>query len=190
MAAAEMTCPRCKKPLAGGDEGICSACKDELVAAVRDDPAATKIRLQPIAQVALNGWQPGEDLDEALLRGLKSLHPNEAAMLLPAVTRMIELESQQRKEDKKQVLRRLASSVPGPEINFRTSGGLGASPTFTTVTESRVYRINGREGQSLEDLPPEIRRAVEERRPPSERKLSIGCSAALVSVLLALIRRG
>jgi hypothetical protein len=188
MAAAEITCPRCKKLFAGTELGLCDACKLELVSAVGRDTTDTKIHLQPIAQAALAEWQSGEDLDEALLRALKTEYPKEAASLLPALTKMLELESQQRGESKETALRRLATTVPGPEISFRTSGG-GASPfTSTTITERRVYKVNGREA-AREELPPEIRKALESHQPKTERQLKVGCSAALVSILLSLMRR-
>jgi hypothetical protein len=188
MAAKEITCPRCKKQFAGTELGLCDDCKLELVSVVRDDPAATKIEIQPIAQAALLAWKPGEDLDEAVLRALKTEHPNDAAALLPAITKMIEMESQRRGETKETALRRLAATVPGPEITFRTSGG-GSSPfTSTTITEKHVYKLNGRE-TALEDLPPEIRQAIERGHPKAERQLKIGCSAALVSMLCGLFHR-
>jgi len=144
-----------------------------------------KVHISPILGDALAFLQPGEDLDEAILRALKARHPDQASALLPAATRIIELESQQAYEDKHQTVRRLAASDPGPEINLRTSGG----PISHTSIQSTVIHAGGKEYHSLEELPPDLRQAVEMgfRRGDSSPRLRVGCSLVIIALLQGLL---
>ncbi len=86
---------------------------------------ALTVRLSPILSDALASVKPGEGTDEALPRARKARHPEQAAALLSAVTRIVEIESGRAGEDKQATLRRLAQEDPGPEITLRTSAGHG-----------------------------------------------------------------
>ena len=188
----EATCPRCGRKNSEPEKVLCSDCRAALVLEARStSPASAQtVQLSPILTDALAQVQPGEDLDEALLRALKSRQPADAAMLFPALSRLIADEAQRRGGSKEEAVRRLAEAGPSSEITVRTSGQ--RSPTFTSVTETRVIRLGDSKHRSLEELPPQVQRAAEFRLSRRERpNLRLGCSAALLSGLLAvLLRRG
>jgi hypothetical protein len=169
---------------------LCSDCRAALASEAMASESSQTIQLAPILREALAQVQPGEDFDEALLRALKSRHPGEAAMLLPALSRLIADEAERRGGSKEEAVRRLAAAVPSAEITLRTSGQ--HSPTFTSTTETRVVTLGDKRYQSLEELPLDVRRAVEAGLSRGEKpKLRLGCSTALLSGLLAvLLRRG
>jgi len=186
----EATCPRCGRKHSEPEMVLCSDCRAKLASEVMVSENSQTIQLAPILREALAQVQPGEDLDEALLRALKSRHPADAAMLLPALSRLIADEAQRRGGSKEEAVRRLAEAEPSSEITLRSSGE--RSPTFTTTTETRVITLGDKKYQSLEELPPDVRRAVKAGLSRGEKpKLRVGCSAALVSGLLAaLLGRG
>ena len=186
----EATCPRCGRKNSEPEKVLCSDCRAALVLeASSGSPASAQtqtIQLVPILGDALAQVQPGEDLDEALLRALKSRQPADAAMLFPALSRLIAEEAQRRGGSKEEAVRRLAEAGPTSEITVRTSGQ--RSPTFTSVTETRVIKLGGGKHQSLEELPPELHRAADIRFSRRERpNLRIGCSTALLCGLLAAV---
>jgi hypothetical protein len=116
-----------------------------------------KVHLSPIIREALAAVESGEDFDEALLRTLKARYPEEAAVLLPAVGRLIEVEAKRANETKDQVLHRLAEAAPGPEITLNFGGG-----NISKITaESKTYRVGDRVYHSLEEMPPNLRQAVQ-----------------------------
>ena len=116
------------------------------------------VRISPIINEALASAQPGEDLDEALLRALKAHYPEQASMLLSALTQLVEMECKRTGEDRQRALSRLAISDPGPEIRVTVSGG----PISKTVTETTVIRVGDKEYGSLAEVPPDIRRGIED----------------------------
>jgi hypothetical protein len=139
----------------------------------------------PVLKEALASAKPGEDIDEALLRALKSRHPKQATALLSALTRIIEVESGRSGEDRDATLSRLADADPGPQVTLRTSGG----EVPTTRTTSRVIRVGDKEYHSLDEVPPDIRRALERGMPPSRSRPRASCTWALLGGwLIALIR--
>jgi len=139
----------------------------------------------------LSAAQFGEDFDEALLRTLKSRHPEEATALFPAISRLIEMEAERAKEGKTQALHRLAEAAPGPEITLNIGGG----NVSKILAESKTYRVNDREYHSLEEMPSEIRHLVEQGIGPAEgfgrsrRTPRVGCTFSLLAGLLAAIAR-
>ncbi|NIM05433.1 MAG: hypothetical protein GTO55_04865 [Armatimonadetes bacterium] len=140
-----------------------------------------RVRISPIIREALVSVGPLEDFDEALLRALKARHPDQAAALLSAITRLVEIESQRANEDKQQTLRRLADRDPGPEVVLRTSGG--ETPGTTTTIERQTIRIGDKEYHSLDEVPPHIRRAIEEAKSGKTTRKPIprvGCTWALL----------
>jgi hypothetical protein len=142
-----------------------------------------RVHISPIIKEALSSVGPGEDLDEALLRALKSRYPQHAAALLPACTRLIEIEAKGANGDKQQTLRRLAES--DPEIVLRTSGG----EVPTTIAETRVIRIGDKEYHSLEEVPPHLRRIVERGMQGQRPAPRVGCSWTLIGGWLAALLR-
>jgi len=206
------TCPRCGRKHEEPELVLCGECRRALrqVSGAQGGEGTTvTVQVGPILSEAVASVGPGEDIDEALLRALKARYPEEAASLLSAISRIVEIEARQSGESKEQAVRRLAASQPGPEIALRRSGGRvvkGGFPTTVseTVSETQIIRVGGKEYGSLEDVPPEIRRAIEEARrtggttrrvvvsgsdvsrgQPGERKVGLktGCSWAVVAVL-------
>jgi hypothetical protein len=143
------------------------------------------VHVAPILKEALASAKPGEDIDEALLRALKARHPEQAAALLSALTRIIEVESGRAGEDRNATVSRLADAEPGPQVTLRTSGG----QVPTTRTTSRVIRVGDKEYHSLDEVPPDIRRALERGGHPSRRGPRASCTWALLGGwLIALVR--
>jgi len=144
-----------------------------------------KVHASPIIREALASAKPGEDFDEALLRALKARYPEEGANLLSALTRIIEIEAKRANEGKQQAIRRLAELDPGPEIVLKTSAG---EPTRITA-ETRVIRVGDKEYHSLEEVPPDIRRAIEGAMSGQRVARRAGCISALVSGWLSALLR-
>lgn len=154
------------------------------------------IEIGPILREALAAVGPMEDLDEALLRTLKRRCPEEATNLLPAVTRIVEVEAQRSGVDKREAMRRLAEGEAGPEVTLRSSGGElsagGLASVSHTFSEQTVIRVGDKEYHSLEDVPPGIRSAIEHSRmsrgaEPRQVGLRLGCSSALATLALAAL---
>jgi len=144
-----------------------------------------KVRISPILRDALTSVGVTEDLDEALLRALKRRHPDQAAELLSAVTRMLEIEGKRAGESKRETVRRLADMDAGPEMVLRTAGDEPRS----TVVESQVFQIDGKRYHSLEEMPPDVRRIVETGMRGERPAPRVGCSWALFGGwLLGLLR--
>ena len=168
---------------------LCAECREALLSqGTRSGLAGEetlKVRVSPILRDALASVGVAEDLDEALLRALKRRHPEQAAELLSAFTRVLEVESSRARESKRETARRLAESDPGPEILLRTSGG----EPRRSAAETRVYRIGGKEYHSLEEMPPDVRMIVERGMRGEGAARRVGCSWALVGGwLLSLLR--
>ena len=213
------TCPRCGREHEEAELVLCAACRGGLRESAPGGEGTTTVQVGPILAEAAASAGPGEDIDEALLRVLKARYPEEATSLLSAVSRIVEMEARQSGEGKEAAIRRLAASGPGPEILLRRSGGRvveGGFPTTVpgavsdtvsgtvseTVSETQIIRVGGKEYGSLEEVPPAIRRAIEEARRtggmtrrvvvsgtdrgmPRERKagLKTGCSWGILAVL-------
>jgi hypothetical protein len=143
------------------------------------------IQVSPIIRDALASVKPGEDLDEALLRALKARHPEQAATLLSALTRVIEVEGRRTGEDREVTVRRLAGVEPGPKITLRTSGG----PAPTTRMSSQVIRIGDKEYHSLDEVPPHLRRLLERGESPGRMGPRTGCTWALLGGWLIALTR-
>jgi hypothetical protein len=162
------------------------------------DTKTCTVEIGPILREALASAGPTEDVDEALLRTLKRRYPDEATNLLPAVTRIVEVEAQRAGVDKREAVRRLAHGETSPELTLGSSGGDvsagGLASASHTFTEQTVVRVGDKEYRSLEEVPPEIRHAIERSRmsrgaEPRRAGLRAGCSSALAAlVLVALFR--
>jgi hypothetical protein len=168
---------------------LCAECREALLSqgtlSGPGDEETLKVRVSPILRDALTSVGVAEDLDEALLRALKKQHPEQAAELLSAFTRVLEVESNRAHESKPEAARRLAESDPGPEIVLRTSRG----EPRRSAAETRVYRIGGKEYHSLEEMPPNVRSIVEQGMRGAPSPSRVGCSWALVGGwLLSLLR--
>jgi hypothetical protein len=188
------TCPRCGREHFEPEAVVCAECREALLSG-REVPGmgkgeTVKVRVSPILRDALVSAGALEDFDEALLRALKKRHPEQAAELLSALTRVIEVESKGRGEPREQTVRRLADTDPGPEVVLRTVGG----PVRRTTAESTVIRIGGEEYHSLEEVPAHLRDAVArgmrgKGMEGSRLRPRVGCSLGLGSVLVALLLR-
>lgn len=207
------TCPRCGRKHEEPELVLCEECRRALrqgSGAQGGEGTTVTVQVGPILSEAVASAGPGEDIDEALLRALKARYPEEAASLLSAISRIVEIEARQSSESKEQAVRRLAASQPGPEIALRRSGGRvvkGGFPTTVseTVSETQIIRVGDKEYHSLDQVPPEIRRAIEEARRkggttrrvvvggpdaggrrPGERNVGLktGCSWALLAALM------
>jgi len=154
----------------------------------RNHETTLKVHIAPLLREALAAVQPGEDFDEALLRVLKLQHPDQAAALLSAHSRILQLEFERTGEDKSQIIRRLAESDPGPEIVLKTSGD---QPRRTSM-ETRTFRVGDKEYHSLEEMPPDLRRAFERGMAGKRTTVKaprVGCSWSLLAAsLLPLLR--
>jgi len=181
-------CPRCGRTY--GEPGItrCPECGLLLTSENGRQEASAerrlKVRIAPLLREALASAGPGEDFDEALLRVLKARHPEDAAALLSACTRLIEMEARRANEDKSRTIRRLEESEPGPEIVLKTSGG--EVPRITA--ESRIIHIGDKEYHSLEEVPPHLRHILEKGMPRGRASYRVGCSWALIGWIISLFR--
>ena len=183
-----MKCPRCGRTCAEPGAKFCPSCgvplaSDDAAGVIRQH-SELRVHLSPILGEALASAPPGEDFDETLLRVLKARYPEQAAPLLSACTRLIEIEARRANEDRPQTIRRLAQSSPGPEIVLRTTGG--ESPT--TIAQTRV-RIGGTEYRSLEEVPPHLRRSIEQAMRGERAAVRPGCGLMLVGGWLLAVWR-
>ncbi len=155
---------------------------------VNRENASISFNLAPMLRQALADTQPDEDFEEALLRALKVNYPEQASALLSACSRLIEIEAKRAGETKERTIRRLAETDSGLKMNFRNAG-LG--PIQTSV-QTTVVRVGDNEYHSLDEVPPDIRRAIEEQLASGKiesrnaRKLRVGCSLAPLAWLLRL----
>jgi len=192
---------------------LCQECRRALVEG--GEGTTVTVQVGPILREAVASVGAGEDIDEALLRALKARYPEEAANLLAAISRIVEMAAREANESTEQAIRRLAESQPGPEITLRRAGGRvveGGFPTTVseTVSETHVIRVGDKEYRSLEEVPPHIRRAIEgakakgrrgrrivvagsdtrRRRPGADGAgLKSGCSWVLAAPLLGALLR-
>lgn len=195
-------CPRCGREHGEPKELLCPACRAEIVPdASEHRTGETKtftVEIGPILREALVSAGPTEDVDEALLRTLKRRYPDQATDLLPAVSRIAEVEAQRAGVDKREAMRRLAKGEIGPELTLRSSGGElsagGLASASHTFAEQTLIRVGDKEYHSLEEVPPHIRHAIERSRmsrgaEPRRVGLRLGCSSALAALMLvALVR--
>ena len=203
-----MRCPQCGRTYHSPGLTTCPACQVPLSEDLGPTPAPREADLQvdlaPIVREALASRRPDEDLDEALLRALKAKHPEHALSLLPALTRIIELESQRAHQDKHQAAARLAQRDSGLRLHLKTSRQLTGTPgnrvlETSSVTDTTVINIGGREYHSLEEVPahlrPVLERAMKRTTPPSSPLSTkrVGCSIGLLALpllfLTALLHR-
>jgi hypothetical protein len=185
----EKVCARCGRSHSEAEGPICAECKREMLSGGRGPEAGgqstVKLHLSPIVREALAAVAPGEDFDEALLRVLKARHPEQAMSLLSALNRVIELEAQRTREDKRQTLKRLAEQDPGPEVVLKTT--IGGPPKMPGG--GRVIQTGDKVYHSLEELPSHLRRAVEKTRAGKASAARPGCAWMLLGGwLLALLR--
>ncbi len=193
-------CPRCGREHGDPKELLCPTCRAEMMSDAGEhrtgETRTFTIEIGPILREALAAVGPMEDLDEALLRTLKRRCPEEATNLLPAVTRIVEVEAQRSGVDKREAMRRLAEGEAGPEVTLRSSGGElsagGLASVSHTFSEQTVIRVGDKEYHSLEDVPPGIRSAIEHSRmsrgaEPRQVGLRLGCSSALATLALAAL---
>ena len=185
-----MTCPRCGRTVSQPGAAICPDCGASLAPGPQpSSPGRTlKIHVAPILKAALTSVKPGEDFDEALLRELKALYPDQATALLGACTKLIEIEAKRENAGKEETIRRLAQSQPGPEITLTVSG----DETPRVVARTQVIRVGDKEYGSLEELPPDLRAMVERAQQQGGRRRATvrpGCGLGLIGGwLVALIR--
>lgn len=107
-----------------------------------------KIDVAAVARQVLQDRQPGEDLDEAILRACKHLYAESGAMAFQAVRGAIQSHADRNKEDFENALRDIAE------------GGGGMRSVAGIITTQRIT------AGSLDELPPEMRAEVEKRSPP------------------------
>ena len=207
-------CPRCGVLHGEPEKVLCARCREELASGAGAAGKSLKVQVGPILREALASVRGGEDIDEALLRALKSRYPQEAVSLLAAITRLIDIEAGHHDEPREAVVRRLADGVPGPELSIsssdeRTDSGFPGSFS-RTVSQTHVIRVGDKEYRSLEELPSHIRRAIEDAREKgrsgrtivsrgsggprvtvgaAQGGLKTGCSWTLIAVVLRLIGR-
>jgi len=184
-----MKCPRCGRSYHVPGTSFCPVCRVELQpdnAAPEDGTAAgIAIHLPPILRDALASTGAREDFDEALLRALKAHYPEQATALLPAVTRLIEIETERAGESRDQVARRLAAQDPGPQIVFKSSAP--GSGLATQVAQTTVIRIGGQEYHSLDEVPPHLRRAIEQSLSRRSEPGKSGCLSFVLGAWLVAI---
>jgi rubrerythrin len=104
-----------------------------------------KIDLASVAALAVKDLQPGEDLDEALLRSCKKLYGESGVIAFDAIQSALSAFATKKKIDKGTALAQLVSGQEPVSITSRTE----------TVTTERIVG-------SLDELPPEIRRMAQE----------------------------
>ncbi len=177
------TCPRCGREHSEPANVLCAVCLKQL-ASRGEFLGEIVIHVSPIVRDALALAQSGEDFDEALLRSLKERHPNEGVVLLPSLTQLIATEAQNSGETRAQALQRLAAADPGPEIRLRTSGP--SSPIRSTVITQQTITVNGKQYQSLDDVPLPIREAIRSGMPQTKSR-RISCSLGLLLALLSTV---
>jgi hypothetical protein len=195
-------CPRCGREHAEPNLILCPACRAEMMSdAGEHRTGETKtftVEIGPILREALASAGPMEDVDEALLRTLKRRCPDQATNLLPAITRIVEVEAGRSGVDKREAMRRLAEGEAGPEVTLRSSGGElsagGLASVSHTFSEQTVIRAGDKEYHSLEEVPPEIRHAIGRSRmsrgaEPRKVGLRLGCSSALAALVFAALVR-
>jgi len=183
------TCPRCGRQHSEPKLILCRECREALMAETSTEESNLRLNVSPILRDALASRQSGEDFDEALLRALKARHPERASSLFSAVTRILDLEADRSNERKEQVARRLAASDPGPEISLRTSRAHMPTTVSRTAQNNTVVRVGDEEYHSLDNAPPQVRRAVEHHMSTEKAGPRVGCSWALLGSFLSLIRR-
>jgi hypothetical protein len=207
-------CPRCGNLHGEPEKVLCARCREELASGAGSAGRSVKVQVGPILREALASVRAGEDIDEALLRALKARYHGEAVSLLAAITRLIDIEAGHHDEPRETVVRRLSEGVPGPELSIsssdkRTDSGFPGSFS-RTVSQTQIIRVGDKEYRSLEELPPQIRRAVEEARSKGQSGRTVissrsggprvtvgagqggvktGCSWTLIAVVLRLIGR-
>ncbi len=121
-----------------------------------------------VLERALAEATPGEDLDEALLRACKALHPQHPTELFTALSQMLQALGQPGDASRLDTLRRLASAqgsmtislesnldTAGHGVPFEVHAGPIGLSVKRTVTISRT-------GVSLDQLPPEVQQKVRE----------------------------
>jgi hypothetical protein len=152
-----------------------------------DEKHSTKVHLAPLLRAALASRQPGEDLDEAILRALKAAHPEHAVSLLAMATETIDMEMKLTHESREQVVQRLAAADPGPEVTVMT---FGAGPLHMNF-ESMVFvgRAGDKIYRSLDEMPEDLRRAVEAALPPDKRHLLLTAGSEVPPALAPQVRR-
>jgi len=80
-----------------------------------------QIDAKQVLQQALNEVEPGEDIDEAILRACKALHPEQHALVFPVMIRMVEMMVERQGGSKTEVIRRIAGSEGGMSITVQSS---------------------------------------------------------------------
>lgn len=104
-----------------------------------------EIDVAALAKRALQDRQPGEDLDESLLRACKQLYGDTGLMAFAAIRSGLSAIASTSKVDLEAALQQAASGHPSTHKMFVTTTETGSSRTL----------------QPLESLPPEIREEVE-----------------------------
>src|SRR4030065_610117 len=91
------TCPRCGREHEESELVLCAGGRGGLRRGGAGGGEGTTVTVQvgPILSEAVASAGPGEDIDEALLRALKARYPEEAASLLSAISRIVEIEARQ-----------------------------------------------------------------------------------------------
>ena len=114
-----------------------------------------KIDVAALARQALKERQPGEDLDEALLRSCKKLYGETGAIAFQAVQSALAALAERNKVDREQALQQIIDGKSSVNVSTRTQ-----------VT----HKVST---ASLDNLPPEMRAEV-------ERAMASGSSGKVV----------
>lgn len=101
------------------------------------------IDAKQLCEQAVANAQPGEDLDESLLRQCKAMYPDEHAEVYSAVSRGLEMMAEQQGKSKEQAVRDLAEG-----------------DTAFTIRQST--KVVSTEGGNLDDLPTDVRAKIME----------------------------
>ena len=107
-----------------------------------------EIDAKQLLRQALAEVQPGEDIDEAILRVCKKRYPDNYSEIFPEVFRMVDMLAENMDGSRLEIVRELAAS----------EGSMSMTLHSTEVTETRT--LTGEPGKLLDKLPPETRAKI------------------------------
>lgn len=111
------------------------------------------ILLSEICRQALATRAPGEDLDEALLRAVKKLYPEEGFNLFTTVKQMLQMRGGVQGKSSEEMVAILAQGQESFEMTQTTT---------TTTTVSRSGNMKALDDLDLSAVPPEMKTLVEQ----------------------------
>lgn len=107
-----------------------------------------EIDAKELLRQALAEAEPGEDIEEALLRICKRRYPEQYTELFPDILGVIEMMTEQMRGSKDKVIRELVE----------TDGSMSITLHSSDVVETKTY--SGDPEKVLKELPPDIREEV------------------------------